>query len=128
MRKILLVIALVSTVGCAIPTSIGGRSTAQLTTPGIQAMHTVEVVKALDLVRDIAIDGEVAKIIPTATARIVVQAHKSMIDVIRATPDGWKASVLAALGQLSKNIPANDVAQFGPYISAATNIIKAVIQ
>jgi hypothetical protein len=128
MKRLILVVVLVVSSACAVPASFGGRSTAQLTAPGVQALHTVEAVKALDLVRDTAIDGEAAKVIPTDTTALVVKAHKSILIVIRTTPGGWKPAVIATLEQLKKDIPARDATQLGPYIDAAISIIKAVIQ
>ena len=136
MKRLLLLTTLLSvlafstgwTAACAIPVALGGRSTAQLTAPGVQALHTVEIVKVLDVVRDIAIDGEAAKVIPTPTAVIVVKAHKAILVVIRQSPNGWKAQVLVALDQLKADIPSKDAAQFLPYINAAISTIKAVIQ
>lgn len=127
MKRLLLVGLLVVSSACAIPVSIGGRSTAQLTAPGVQALHAVEVVKALDVIRDTAVDAEAAKIVPAVTATLVVKAHKSIIAVIRAGQAGWKASVLESLAQLKRDLPAKDAVQFVPYIDAATGLIKAVI-
>ena len=122
-------VAMATTVAsCAIPASIAGRSTAQLTAPGVQALHIVEVVKTLDIIRDAAIYAEVAKVTPTTTARIIVTAHKSIIEVVREATGGWKATVLEILTQLKQHIPEADRAHFVPYIDAAISVIKAVIQ
>lgn len=126
MKRLILIGVVVLTTACAVPASFGGRSTAQLTAPGVQALHTVEATKALDLIRDTAIDGETARVIPTTSTALVVKAHRAIIIVMR-TP-GWKLKVLATLDQLKKDLPARDATQLGPYIDAATSIIKAVIQ
>lgn len=128
MKQWILVLSLVASSACAIPASVGGRSTAQLTAPGVQALHIIEITKALDIVRDTAIDADKANIVPNATAKLVVVAHKSIIDVMRAAPSGWKAGVLEILAQLRKDIPAADAAHFTPYIDATVSIIKAVIK
>lgn len=126
MKRLILVLALVSS-ACAIPASVGGRSTAQLTTPGIVALHGVEVVKALDIVRDTAIDAEAAKILPTATVTKIVKWHKAALDIIRSTPGDWKPSVLAGLDVLKKELTPSELSIVGPYIESAIFLIKAVI-
>ncbi len=124
--KVLVVAILLSPLACVMPASVAGRSTAQLTAPGVQALHKVEVLKALDVVRDLAIDGEAAKVVPTTTAAIVVKAHKSILEVMKQAD--WKSGTLAALDQLKTDIPTKDRVQFTPYIDSAILIIKAVIQ
>ncbi len=126
MKRALLIACIVASSACAVPASVGGRSTAQLTAPGVQALHKVEVLKALDVVRDVAIDGEAAKVVPTATAAIVVKTHKGILEVMKQVD--WKSGVLTALDQLKADIPVADRAQFIPYIDSSISIIKAVIQ
>ena len=79
---------------CGTPASVAGRSTANLTAPGVQALHKKEVVKSLDVVRDTAVDGEASKVISTATARVVVTWHKSALEVITASAAGWQTAVI----------------------------------
>lgn len=128
--RTLCVIGLVAFLPCCAPKAIGGRSTANLTTAGggVQALHGVEAVKYLDIVRDLAIDGEKIGTVKTATAALVVKWHRAAITTIDATPGGWKASVLAGIDQLSTAIPPNEQALFAPYILSAKTIIQAVIQ
>ena len=114
-------------VACATPTSVAGRSTADLTAPGIRALHATEVVKALDIIRDTAIDGEAAGVVPLATAKAVVTWHTAALRAIAATPNGWKASMLAGLEALKTALPAADAAVFIPYINAAIALIGQVI-
>lgn len=112
---------------CAAPSNVAGRSTANLTTPGLVALHASAVVKVLDVVRDTAVDGEAAKLIPTATAKSVVTWHKAALDTIKATPNGWKSTVLAGLDALAKGLTDAERKILAPYIFAAQMTIKAVI-
>jgi hypothetical protein len=127
MKRLLISLVLLSVVSCA-PKAVNGRSTALLTQPGIQALQKTEVVKVLDIIRDTAVDAEAAKVLSTATTRKIVQAHKSIIDVVRVSGAGWKAVVLASLQQLKQNLTPDELAIVGPYIDAAASTIQAVIQ
>ncbi len=123
-----LAIALLGASSACSVASVGGRSTAQLTAPGVQALHTAEVVRVIDVIRDTAVDGEATKVISTPTAAVVVKAHKAIVETMRQLPNGWKATVLIILAQLKSDLPAADRVQLAPYIDAAVNTIKAVIQ
>ncbi len=107
--------------------NVNGRSTVNLTPPGLAALHASEVVKVLDVIRDTAVDAEAAKLMPTATAKVVVTWHKAALDTIKATPNGWKATVLAGLDALEKGLSTSEAKILSPYIAAAQMTIKAVI-
>lgn len=128
MKKLLLIAAALAAASCALPASYAGRSTAQLTTPGIVALHSVGVVKVLDVVRDVAIDGEATKVITADDAKKIVEAHKAILQDIKAAPTGWKQTVLAAIYNLRGQLSASALAIVGPYIESSLAIIKAVIQ
>ncbi len=107
--------------------NVAGRSTVNLTTPGIAALHASEVVKVLDVIRDTAVDAEAVKLMPTATAKAVVTWHNAALETIKATPNGWKATVLAGLDALLKGLAPAERQILAPYIAAAEMTIKAVI-
>jgi len=121
------VLSVFSVANCA-SGSYQGRSTAELTTPGIVALQTTEVVKVLDVIRDIAIDAEATKIIPTNTASHVVSWHKAALQTMKDTPSGWRAIVLSSLTNLKGTLSPSELSIIGPYIDSATSIIKAVFQ
>lgn len=127
MKRIILAFALLATVGCAPLSQYGGRSTSLLTTPGIQALHTVEVVKVMDVFRDVAIDGEAVKVIATSDARIIVEAHKAALQILRELPNGWKAVVVKGLEEAKGKLSPNAKINVGPYIDSAISVIKAVL-
>ncbi len=125
--RALLLAALCATVACAQPASYAGRSTAQLTTPGIVALHEGEVVKLLDVVRDAAVSADASKIISTATATTIVTWHRAALLAIRETPNGWKPTVLSGLTQTLAALTPAERAILGPYFDAAALVIKVVI-
>lgn len=126
-RRLLALVLLVSVSGCALPAAVGGRSTAHLTTPGIVALHTLEVVKVLDVLRDTAIDGEAAKIIATDDARKIVTVHRAILLAAKETPMGWKVTALTAIYTLRGELSPSTLAVIGPYIESALVLIKAVL-
>jgi hypothetical protein len=114
--------------GCATPAAVAGQSTANLTAPGIQALHGREVVKYLAIIRDMAVDGNAAGKIPDATTERIVRWHAAAIKTIDATPDGWKAAVLTGITSMQGALTAGEHALLDPYILSAQTIIAAVIQ
>lgn len=127
MKRLILILGIVS-IGCSVPAAIGGRSTAQLSTPGITALHTLEVVKVLDIIRDTAIDSEAAKIISTSTATKVITWHRATLETIKDLPNGWKDTVLSGLDNVKGILSPSELKIIGPYINSAASVIKAVIQ
>lgn len=127
MKRIALVLTLaLMTSACAV-TQWHGRSTAQLTTPGIVALHSLEVVKVLDVVRDLAIDGEAEKIIAVDDARKIVTVHRSILLTIKEAPSGWKRTVTKALEELLADLSPSAKKVVGPYINSAFILIEAVL-
>jgi hypothetical protein len=95
-----------------------------LTPEATAAFHATRVVKALDLVRDFAVDGEAQtpKVLSTAHARIVVDFHEAAVRTIHAVPTGWKPTVTAALDELRGKLGA-EYPQLEPYV----NLVKTLI-
>lgn len=120
-------VALVVGAACALPSSFQGRSTAQLSTPGIVALHSMEVIKVLDVLRDVGIDGEAAHIISVEDSKKVVLAHRSILLAVQQAPNGWKETGLKTLELLQKELSPAGLTRLDPYIAAARNLIKAVL-
>lgn len=125
MKRLIIAAALLSTC-CAPLGQLNGRSTAQLTTPGISALHAIEVGKGLDIIRDTAVNAETAKIITTADMLIIVRWHKSAALAIDQSPNGWRPMVLTGLDQLKKDVSLSTLKIVGPYIDASILVIKVV--
>lgn len=126
MKKYLVIVALITSTGCGIPASIAGRSTAKLTTPGINALHATGIGRSLDIVRDIAVSAEQTKNISTDTMLKVVKAHKSIALTLDQLPNGWQTSVEKGLTELESDLTPSERTIVGPYIDATLLIIKAV--
>lgn len=99
-----------------------------LSPKGAAAFHATRVVKALDVVRDTAIDANAQQppLISEDTARKVVTWHRAAVLTIGASPQGWAPTVTTGLDQLLASLPPSDRAQLGPYLSAAKLLIVEV--
>lgn len=122
----LLTSTILAETGCAPPAAVAGRSTANLTTPGIRALQAKEGIKYLDLIRDFAQDGEAAKVVPLETAVKVTRWHKALVLTINQTPNGWAAVALTGLDALQQALSPTERALLDPYISSARIIYQAV--
>lgn len=96
-----------------------------LSPAGAAAFQATRVVKALDVLRDFAIDAEAQnpKLLSTANTRLVVTFHESALKTIAAVPGGWRPTVTAGLAQLQHDLPAAEWARVAPYV----NLVKALI-
>lgn len=104
------------------------------------AFHATRVVKILDVVRDAAIAANelVPPVITTNDTRAVVLWHKTAVQVIAASPGGWKPTVKASLyaltchpsagvGPCTPQLPPEAVARLYPYIGLALVVIGEVL-
>jgi len=78
--------------------------------------NRTRVVKAIDIIRDAAVDAEAAHVISTDDARQVVIWHKSAVNVIAASSTGWKDAVTTTLDEALKNRPTL-TAKLAPYVA-----------
>lgn len=83
------------------------------------AFQKTEVIHALDLLRDTAIDAEAATLLSTPTTRLVVNFHKSSLQIINVATDGWRALVSASLKELERILPAKERDLLRPYLTFA---------
>lgn len=99
-----------------------------LSPAGTAAFHGTQVIKSLDVLRDVAIEmnAQVPSIVTTDTTRKVVAYHKSAITVIHGTPDGWRPTVEHGLTALVASLPADDRAKLAPYVQLAQTLITEV--
>ena len=120
-RLILIPILAVLWAGCAPPPP-------NLTPEATQAFKATRVVKALDILRDAAIDAnaQTPPLMPEATTRRVVLYHQSSVKIIQATAEGWVPAVLAGLTELEVNLPPSERSLLGPYIALVKTILSEV--
>jgi len=110
----------------------GGESCAsappQLSPSGVAAFQARRVVKALDILRDFAIDAEAQtpKVLSTTTTRKVVTYHRSAVSTIGQVPSGWAPTVSQGLLEVQRDLPAAERARLGPYFSLVSALIAEV--
>jgi hypothetical protein len=94
-----------------------------------QAFQKTRVIKALDVLRDFAIDAEAAvpQVLPTATTRKVVQYHQSALKIMQATDSGWKEAVAAGLTELVATLAPDERAKFTPYVTLVQTLLREVL-
>jgi redox-regulated HSP33 family molecular chaperone len=83
------------------------------------------VIKALDLARDFAIDGEAQtpKVVSTKTTRDIVQWHQSSLKVMQASDSGWVQAVGSGLDEVVNKLEPGEKQKFTPYVS----LVKAIL-
>ncbi len=109
-------LALPSSTGCA-------KTPPNLTPAGKAAFQKTQVLKSLDLLRDIAIDAEAAGVLKTDATRQVVEYHRSAIQIMHASDTGWRAAVVQGLDELQGKLPAEAMQKIAPYIA----LLRAVL-
>ncbi len=100
--------------------------TANLSATGLRDYHLTRVVKALDLVRDIATTAEEQhpKLMSTNSTRKVVLYHQSVVKTIAAVPEGWVAVAEQGLTELQAQIPSEEWKQIDPYVRLLLTLYK----
>lgn len=124
MKKLLLLALLLSFApACA------SNPSPSLTPVGQAAVTATQVIKALDVVRDTAVDLNAAQppILSSKVTLQIVNFHESAVKVILAAPTGWKNTVVAALGQLQSDLSPADYARIAPYVALVQTLIASVI-
>lgn len=88
------------------------------------AFQKTQVLKDLDLLRDIAIAANDNGLMKEADTRLVVSYHRSAIQVMHASDTGWKAAVSQGLDELQTHLPPDAEQKVHIYIA----LLKAVLQ
>lgn len=116
--------------GCSTNPPPANDPTVNLSASGRAAYQATRVVKALDVLRDIAISAEEQnpKLMSTNSTRKVVLYHQAIVKTIRAVPDGWVAVAMEGLDNLRKEIPADEWKQIDPYARLVLAIYQEVRQ
>lgn len=99
-----------------------------LSPQAVSAFNNTRVIKALDLLRDTAVEAEKQQpqVLSTAATRQVVEAHKSALLVIRAADSGWGPTVIVLLDRLLATLPAADRPTVEPYVTLAKTVVTEV--
>jgi len=125
-------------------------SCADKTPPGLTpdaqiAFQATRVVKSLDVLRDAAIAGHDLGKLSEGDTREVVTWHKTVVQVIQITPNGWKAVVqqsiylatcdprlaepprVAADPMCDPKLPNAVLVQLAPYVGVVVLVVKEVM-
>lgn len=127
MRRLIAVLSLSLMISaCANNPKPAVDATVNLSSSGQAAFTATKVVKALDVLRDVAIDAEkqTPKLLSTENTRKVVRYHESAVKAIGAVPGGWKPVVTKGLDELAKQIPPNEWGPLEPF----AGLIRAVLE
>jgi hypothetical protein len=97
----------------------------QLGPVAAQDFQKTRVIKALDVFRDFAIDGEAAKpqAISTETARKIVTYHQATLKILDAAGSDWRSLVATSLDALTPTLPEKDRPKVAPYVA----LVKALL-
>ena len=125
MKRLILVLLLLSAPlysGCA------GNTQPQLTPTGQAAVTATQVIKALDVIRDTAIDlnAQTPPVLSNAVTLKIVNFHSSVVKVILAAPSGWKGIVQAALTQLQADLAPPDWQRIAPYVALVQTLLASI--
>jgi hypothetical protein len=140
-KRLLIVLLVIGSFGCT-------KQPPDLTPEAKTAFYATRVIKVLDVVRDAAIAANelVPPIILTNDTRTIVLWHKTSVQVIAASPGGWKPTVVASIYVLTcdprayvpgpgipdptvckAQIPAAAVERLKPYLGLALVVISEVM-
>jgi hypothetical protein len=118
-----LVLAFVASLGLVASVESCTHPPPSLSAAGQLDYNKTRVLKALDLVRDTAIDAEAAHLIATEDTRQIVLWHKSAVSVVEVAGTGWKATVTTTLDQVLSHLSTAAQTKLGPYVA----LLKALI-
>lgn len=97
--------------------------------PDVQAAaQATRVIAILDVLNDAAVsmNAQTPKLLSDAATSKVVSIHQSLVQVIGASPTGWKATVQAALDELPKDLTPADYQKVAPYVVVAEAALSVV--
>lgn len=123
LAALLSMLALFSSLGCA-------KAPPTLSPEAQQAFYKTRVIKALDLARDFAIDGEATtpQVLSTETTRKIVLWHQASLKVIQASDAGWAAAITQSLTELRNGLADAEKQKFGPYLALIQVTLQEVLR
>lgn len=121
MKTVMLALCLSLAIGCV-------KTPPNLTPQATIAFKGTQAVKALDLLRDMAIaaNAQTPPLLPEDVTRKVVLYHQSTVKVIQAAPGGWKQTAQAGLDELVNNLSPPQRELLSPYVSLIKSILTEV--
>lgn len=125
MKYLLLLVALTLSIGCSDGCA---KAPPNLTPEASAAFRGLQVVKALDVLREVAIEAnkQTPPLLSEDVTRKVVTYHQSAVKVIQASPGGWVPAVQTGLDELLKDLPQKEKALLTPYVTLLKTVIAEV--
>lgn len=120
--------ALFVTVDCGGVKPPAAPDTSQLSVKGLADYKKGQIVKALDSLRDAAINSNKVSIelLSDKNTRTVVDAHTSAIHVIQASDAGWSGAVQKALDESLTSLSPAEKANLQPYFDMLKTLLKEI--
>lgn len=99
-----------------------------LTPQASLAFQATQAIKALDILRDTAIEAhaQTPPLVSEAATRQVVLYHQRIVKVVHAAPSGWAPAAVAGLEGLSASLTGTDKAFLVPYMTLVSEVLKEV--
>lgn len=99
-----------------------------LSPAGVVAWQGTKVIKALDVIRDIAVDAEATTppLLAHATMLKVVAWHKAAITTAHAASEGWVGTIKTSLATTQALLSPPERQQLGPYFALAETLLNEV--
>lgn len=103
--------------------------TRNLSAQGKAAFQANKILKALDVLRDVAVEAEkqTPKLLSPSSALKVIAYHKQVASLMGAIPDGWKGIALAGLDTLKQNLSPAEWNQVQPFIELVRGLIDSFV-
>lgn len=128
-RTLAAVLILLACVSCGSNPNPQTDPTRNLSAQGKAAYQTTKVVKALDVLRDVAAEAEKQnpKLLSPASALKVIAYHKQVVTTMGAVPDGWKTVAEKGLDQLKTDLTPQEWAQIEPFANLLKTLYAAFV-
>lgn len=128
--KTLATVLLLASFGCAPYT----RVPPTLSTAAQRAFRNTQIIKTLDLIRDVAIaaSDQSPPLVSVDTTRNVVLFHQAALKMIQASDAGaassiWKAAILTALDETMKLLPEKERPVLAPYAALIRSTLANLV-
>ncbi len=130
MGRLITATALLLAVSCATYT----RVPPTLSTAAQRAFRNTQIIKTLDLIRDVAIaaSDQSPPLVSVDTTRNVVLFHQAALKMIQASDAGaatsiWKASILTALDETMRLLPEKERPVLAPYAALIRSALSTFV-
>ena len=108
--------------------SCAGQPPPSLTPQATVAWYGTQLIKDLDLLRDVVIDAnaQVPPLVSTVATREVVRWHKSAITLVHEAPSEWQVLLLKGLYEVIGHMPPHEYRIVLPYVELIKTILNEI--